>query len=190
MTSATATVPADAPTRATSLRLLQGSVALCLLGVVAQAVNEAFFTTVSGGDFKYAADYWLTAAGLPIAVGGVGLALAVHRLQRGADGRLGTIGVWVNTIALAELFVQLFSSVVVGAELRWGPMYVVGTFLTFLGIALLAAGSWRTGLLPRWMLGVWPLLWVLGTFFGTLPGCLVLTAFLVLFAVRLTRRVR
>jgi len=58
------------------------------------------------------------------------------------------------------------------------------------GSALLAAGSWRSGLPPRWMLGVWPVLWVLGSVAGTgaVPG--VLVVFLVVLGVVVTRSVR
>ena len=175
---------------ATWLRRLHGSIALGVLSVLVLGYTILFTTTVDEGEFRHAADYWLTATGLPLALAGIGIALAVHRLQHGADGRLGTVGVWVNTLALAELFVQLAASVVVGAELRWGPMYILSTALTFIGTALLAAGSWRSGLAPRWMLGVWPVLWVLGSFAGTGPVPGLLAVFLVVLGVTVTRSVR
>jgi hypothetical protein len=188
--SSTLTPTAAARDDVTWLRLVQGSVVLLVPALVVLAVVEAFFTTVPQGSFAYDADYWLTSTGLPMSIGGIGVALGVHRLQHGADGRLGTVGVVLNTIALAELFVQLLSSIVVGAELRWGPSYVLFTFLTFLGVALLAVASWRTGVLPRWMLGVWPAIWLLGSFGSFTPMPVVLAAFLVLMAFTLTRRVR
>jgi hypothetical protein len=192
MTSTTSTPSATRldTTDASRLRLLQASIALAVGSVLVLGYTILFTTTVDQGDFHYAADYWLTATGLPLAIAGIGIALAIHRLQHGADGRLGATGVWINTLALAELFVQLAASVAVGAELRWGPMYVLSTFLTFLGTALLAAGSWRSGLAPRWMLGVWPVLWVLGSFAGTGPVPGVLAVFLVFFGVVVTRSVR
>jgi hypothetical protein len=189
MSSSTAILPTQPRTETMWLRLVQISLALGAVAVVAFACVGMLFTTISEGDFRYTADYWYTGVGLPIALAGIGHTLGVHKLQRGADGRLGTIGVWVNTLALTELFVQLLSSVIAGAELRWGPMYIVGSFLTFAGVALVAAGSWRTGLLPRWMLGVWPLLWILGSFAGSGPGALLLAAYLVIFGITLTRRV-
>ena len=141
------------------------------------------------GDFTYTADCWYTAAGMPIALAGIGSALGVHRLQRGADGRLGAVGTWVYTLALVELFVQLLSSVVAASELRWGPMYVLCTALTFVGLALLAAGSWRTGLLPKWLLGVWPFVWIIGSFAAAGPMPLLLAAFYVIFGLILARRI-
>lgn len=174
----------------TWLRVLQASVVVGVASLVLLGYLILFPTTVDEGDFRYAADYWLTANGLPLAAAGIGIALAVHRLQHGADGRLGTVGVWVNAVALVELFVQLSASVVAGSELRWGPMYVLSTGLTFLGTALLAAGSWRSGLVPRWMLGVWPVLWLLGSFAGIGPVPWVLALFLAVLARAVTRSVR
>jgi hypothetical protein len=188
-TTTAATAPARAISDRTWLRLVQASIAVGIVGLVVFGYVGLAFTTISEGDFRYTADYWYTGCGLPIAVAGIGIALGVHRLQHGRDGRLGRIGVWVNTLALAELFVQLGCSVAVGAELRWGPSYVLATLLTFVGVALLAAGSWKGGLLPRWMLGIWPLVWILGSFAGTGPVPFVLAAFLVLLGVVLTRRV-
>lgn len=189
MASSTTTVPPQAQTETIWLRLAQLSVVLGVAAVVVFAAVGMLFSTISEGDFKYTADYWYTGVGVPIALAGIGLTLGVHKLQRGADGRLGTIGLLVNVVALTELSVQLLSSVIAGAELRWGPMYIVCSFLTFLGVALLAAGSWRTGLLPKWMLGAWPVLWILGTFAGTGPMALLLAVFLVVLGVTLTRRV-
>lgn len=188
MASSTTTVPPQAQTETIWLRLAQLSVVLGVAAVVVFAAVGMLFSTISEGDFKYTADYWYTGVGLPISLAGIGLGIAAHRLQHGADGRLGTIGVWINTVALVELFVQLGCSVVSGSEVRWGPSYVVFTLLTFLGVALLASGSWRTGLLPRWMLGIWPPIWVLGSFAATGPMPVLLAAFLVLLVLTLTRR--
>lgn len=191
MSTVTETVPVRAETDATWLRLVQVCTAVAVVPLTIFAVVGTFFTTITGGgDFKYTADYWYTGVGLPITLIGIGIALGVHRLQHGADGRLGTIGVWVNTLALVELFVQLGASVIEGSEVRWGPSYPVCALLSFIGVALLAAGSWRTGILPRWMLGVWPLVWILGSLAAMGLTPLVLAAFLILFGITLTRRTR
>jgi hypothetical protein len=190
MTTATATAPSRVAADTTWLRLLHASIAVGCVGLVVFAYVGTFRTTISEGDFKYTADYFYTGAGLPIALAGIGHTLAVHKLQHGADGRLGRIGFWLNTVAMIELFAQLAASVVTGAEVRWGPSYVVFTALSFVGVALLAAGAWRTGLLPRWMLGVWPVVWILGSFAAPGPMPFVLAAFLVLLGVTVTKRVR
>lgn len=189
MSTSTATLPMRAQTETTWLRLAQLSLALAVPALVVFAIVGTFFTTISEGDFRYTADYWYTGVGLPITLAGTGLALGVHRLQHGADGRLGTVGVWINTLAMTELFAQLLTSVVVGAEVRWGPAYVVFTLLSFVGVALLAAGSWRTGVLPKWMLGVWPLVWIVGSLAAKGPTPLLLVAFFIAFGLTLTRRV-
>ena len=191
MTSSAATVTTPrAHDDTILLRLAQVSVAVLVPALVVLSVVMMFFTVTPEGAFEHSADYWLTAPGPFVTLAGVGLALAVHRLQHGADGRLGRVGVWVNTLALTELFAQLVASLVQGAEVRWGPAYPLCTLLTFVGLALLAAGSWRTGLLPRWMLGVWPLMWLLGSLASQGPTPLLLAAFLVGLGLTLTRQVR
>ncbi len=168
---------------------MQISIAVCIVGLLILAATGTFLTTIPGGDFRYTADYWYTGAGLPITLGGIGMTLGFHKLQHGADGRLGTIGVWLNTIALVELFVQLSASLIASAEVRWGPAYVLATLISFVGVALLAAGSWRTGLLPKWMLGVWPFVWIIGSIAAQGPTPVLLVAFLVLLGITLNRRV-
>lgn len=190
MTTATVSTPTRPTTDTNWLRLVQVSIAVVILALVVFAYVGTFLTTISEGDFECTADYFYTGVGLPISLGGIGLTLGVHRLQHGRDGRLGTIGFWVGALAMTELFAQLGASVVTSAEVRWGPSYVVCTLLAFVGIALLAAGSWRTGLLPRWMLGVWPVVWIIGSFGAVGPTPLLLVGFLIALAVTVTRRVR
>src|SRR5690242_14148905 len=149
-----------ARTDATSLRMLKTSIGLAFVAAVVEFVTLNF-TTTSERDFHHDADYWLTAAALPWAVAGILIALVVHRLHHGTDGRLGRVGFWINAIALAELFVQCTASLFESSEVRWGPSYPIFTALSFIGVALIAAGAWRGGVVPRWILGVWPLLWVL-----------------------------
>ena len=188
MSTSIDTLPTKAQTDAIWLRLVQLCLAAAIVPLAIFAVVGTFFTTISAGHFRYAADYWYTGVGLPITLAGIGIALGVHKLQHGADGRLGTIGAWVNTLALVELFAQLLASVLTSAEVRWGPSYPVCTLLSFVGVSLLAAGSWRTGLLPRWMLGVWPLVWILGSLAAVGPSPVLLIVFFVAFGITLTRR--
>jgi hypothetical protein len=187
MTDSTSTLPDRARTDTSSLRLLNGSLLLAAACSVVMFITLNF-TTTSDRDFHHTADYWLTANGLPFALAGIGMVLAVHRLHHGADGRLGTVGTWINTVALVELFVQCTASLFEASEVRWGPSYPIFTALTFVGVALVAAGAWRAGLVPRWLLGVWPLAWVLGSFaaFGPMP--LVLIAFVGVLGVALNQR--
>ena len=173
------TVQPAVRTTATWLRLLRVGTGLAAVGLIVFWAAGTFWPTVSEGDFANAADYWYTASAVPFGSGLLLYALGLHRLQRGRDGRLGAVGAWVYLLCSAELVVQCLASALVGAELRWGPMYVLSSLGTFVGLALLAAGSWRAGLLPRWLLGVWPPLALLGSWAAVGPVPLVLVLFLV-----------
>lgn len=182
-------------TDASWLRLTQVGIVAAVAGILVMGVSMLAGQVADSpgaegsGDFHGAVDYVVTAVALPI---GVGLLLAVlgcHRLQHGRDGRLGAVGVWVYGVCTLELVVQCMASVVVGAELIWGPAYPLCTLGLMVGLVLLAAGSWRVGLLPRWMLGVWPPLTVVGSFLGIGPLPLVFVVFLLALGVVLTRRV-
>lgn len=72
----------------------------------------------AGGDFEYAADYWLTATAIPLGSGRLLHTVGVHRLQRGRDGRLGTAGTWLFAACVVELVVQCMTSVVLGRRVR------------------------------------------------------------------------
>jgi len=170
------------------LRLTFVGIGLAIVGLLMMGLTMLLATT-HGGDF-HATDYVLTGAALPH---GLGLFLAmfgVHRLHHGRDGRLGTAGVWVYGLCMIELFIQCMASVVAGSELVWGPIYPLCAFGLMAGLALLAAGSWRVGLLPKWMLGVWPPLGLIGSFLGVGPIPLVFIAFLALLGVVLPQRLR
>ena len=142
-----------------------------------------------GYAFQGIGDYVLTASALPQGVGLFIATLGFHRLQRRRDGRLGTVGVWIYGLCLLELVIQCMTSVVTGDEIIWGPAYPLCSLGLLVGLALLAAGSWNVGLLPRWMLAVWPPLGVIGSFFGLGPIPLVFAGFLVVLAVVLAKRV-
>jgi hypothetical protein len=190
MTIVTAAVRPTTRTEASLVRLVLLGVAVAGVGLAVLAATGTLATTTSGGGhFDHTADYWYTASGLPIAMGAIGTLLGVHWLQHGADGRLGAVGVWIGVLALGELFVQLLASVLTSVEQQWGPSYVLCTAMAFVGHAVLAAGSWRTGLLPRWLLGVWPLAFVLGSFAAWGPMPLLLIAFYVVLGIVLSKRV-
>lgn len=177
--STTTTTEPDLQVDGRNVRLMYAGIGVALVGLVMLWAAATFMTSVDEGDFEYAGDYWLTGAALPLGAGLILYSLAVHRLQQGRDGRLGRVGTWIYVLCSAELVVQCMASVAVGAELRWGPTYVLSSLGTFIGLALVAAGSWRVGLLPRWMLGVWPPLALLGSWGGTGPIPLLFAVFLV-----------
>ena len=195
MTSSTSLASTAAPARPrptdrTWLRAAIAGTAVLVPSLLLLAVVGTFSTTSGEGTFRHTADYWYTAVAVPIGVGTLLATWAIHRLQHGADGRLGTIGTALTTVAVVELMVQCGASVAAGAELRWGPSYPLAVLGAFVGLALLVAGSWRTGLLPRWQLGALPVLWVIGSFAAIGPVPLLLAVFFVAFGVTLTRRVR
>ena len=186
----TTTLESDIHTTATTwLRLTLVGIGSAVIGLLMMGLTMLFGTTTSEGDFQHGADYVLTIAALPQGVGLLLATLGFHRLQRGRDGRLGAAGVWLYAVCMVELVVECMASVVAGSELRWGPAYPVCAFGLMVGLALLAAGSWRVGLLPRWMLGLWPPLGLVGSFLGGGPIPLVFVVFLVILGVVLYRRV-
>lgn len=171
------------------LRVALIGIGLAVIGLLMMGLTMLMAPTTSDGPFRHTSDYVLTAAALPHGVGLFLLTLGFHRLQHGRDGRLGTIGAWVYGVCMAELVVQCMASVAVGSELTWGPLYPVCAFGLMIGLALLAAGSWQVGLLPKWMLALWPPLGLVGSFFGIGPLPLVFVVFLVILAVVLPRQV-
>jgi hypothetical protein len=186
----TTTLESDIHTTATTwLRLTLVGIGSAVIGLLMMGLTMLFATTTSEGDDQHGADYVLTIAALPQGVGLLLATLGFHRLQRGRDGRLGAAGVWLYAVCMVELVVECMASVVAGSELRWGPAYPVCAFGLMVGLALLAAGSWRVGLLPRWMLGLWPPLGLVGSFLGVGPIPLVFVVFLVTLGVVLYRRV-
>lgn len=158
----------------------------------ASAIAEAsllVFTKAGGsGDFKYTADYWLTGVGIPAALASAVLLFAVRRLQHERDGRLGRAGLVINSLACLLLAAQLATGVATASEVQWGPSYPLATLAAFVALSLFAAGSWRVGLLPRWMLAIWPVIWVIGSMAAVGPTPLLLTGYFVTMAVVLTRR--
>jgi hypothetical protein len=186
----TTTMSAEARTGTPWLGVTLVGVGLAIVGLLMMGLTMLLAPTTYEGDFQHAWDYVLTSAALPQGVGLFLVTLGVHRLQRGRDGRLGTAGVWLYGLCITELIIQCMASVVAGSELIWGPLYPLCAFGLMIGLALLAAGSWKVGLLPRWMLGVWPPLGIVGSFLGIGPIPLVFVAFLVVLALVLPRRLR
>lgn len=186
----TTTLQAAERTDAFWLRTTLLGIGLAVLGLLMMGLTMLMSTTTGTGPYQHASDYVLTVAALPQ---GLGLFLTVfgfHRLQHGHDGGLGSAGVWVYGLCATELVIQCMASVVARAELIWGPLYPLCAFGLMFGLALLAAGSWRVGLLPRWMLAVWPPLGLLGSFLGVGPIPLLFVVFLTVLGVTLARRRR
>ncbi|MGH8860169.1 MAG: hypothetical protein ACRDVG_02870 [Jatrophihabitantaceae bacterium] len=165
---------------------------LALATGAASSIAEAgllVFTRAGGsGDFKYTADYWLTGVGIPAALASVVLLVCVRSLQGGRTGRLGLAGLLINNLACLLLAAQLATGVAMATEVHWGPSYPLATLAAFVGLSLFAAGSWRIGLLPRWMLGTWPVIWVIGSMAAIGATPLLLAGFYTAMAVIIARR--
>ncbi|MGI8456837.1 MAG: hypothetical protein ACR2LI_01815 [Propionibacteriaceae bacterium] len=184
------TLRPEVRTDASWLRITLVGIALAIIGLLMMGLTMLLAPTTSAGDFQHASDYVLTAAALPQGVGLLLVTLGFHRLQHGRDGRLGTVGVWIYGVCMTELIIQCMASVAAGSELVWGPVYPLCALGLMVGLALLATGSWRVGLLPKWMLGAWPPLGLVGSFLGIGPIPLVFVVFLVVLAFALPRRLR
>jgi hypothetical protein len=184
----TTTLPTTSDETTGWLRLTRIGIAVAVVGLVAMDLAMLFGDLNDGGELHDVSGYAGTAAALPQGVGLLMTVLGVHRLQRGRDGRLGRAGVWVYGLCMTELVIQCTASAVVGRELIWGPLYPLCAFGLMGGLALLAAGSWRVGLLPRWMLAAWPPLGLIGSFLGIGPIPLVFALFLVVLGPRLPGR--
>jgi hypothetical protein len=181
------TAPA-ATEKAATLRVVHLAVAIGLVAVVIEAVVLAFMKTTDTGHYRYAGDYWLTAAALPHAAAGIVLLPAIRAIQRGRDGRLGMAGICLNIVSLLALAGVCAASLAVAHEIQGGPTYVLGGLGTLIGTALFAAGSWRVGLLPRWLLAVWPIVWIIGSFFAVSASPLLLGVFYIVLVAVLRRR--
>lgn len=170
------------------LRWAQLALAVGAASSVVEASTLVFTKAGGSGNFKYTADYWLTAAGVAQALASLVLVLAVGRLQHGRDGRFGRYGLVINSIACLLLAAQMSDGLATASEVQWGPIYPLATLAAFVGLSLLAAGSWRVGLLPRWTLALWPIIWVIGSMAAQGPTPLLLLGFYVTIAVFLSRR--
>lgn len=159
------------------------------VGALVEAVVGGFWTTSPDtGAYQYSADYWFTASALPAAAGVMLLLVALQFLQGSGNGRLRLAGMMLAAICLLALAMVIIASLAAGHDVQAGPTYVLGTFGATVAIALYAAGSWRAGLLPKWLLAIWPILWMTGSFFALGPSPIVLAAFYVVLLLTARRR--
>jgi hypothetical protein len=177
--------PIDAALRRARAALWLGAAA-----AVALAMISLFVTTSSDDDFHYTGDYFLTANGIPYVVALLALLPALRTLQHRRDGRLGQAGIAfasAGSVVLGGMFVYGLAAATGGSL---GPTYVLASLATIVGVGLFAAGSWRAGLLPRWLIPVWFVAWVVGSMLPIAgPGPLLLAAVYVAMALLLPRRV-
>ena len=187
----TRTVPAPTGERTSSA--LRRAVAALYVGAAAAvalvAIGALLRTSSDDGAFHYAGDYALTADGIPYVLALLALLPALRALQQRRDGRLGLAGTIVAAIGLVLLLAMFVWGLIAASGSSWGPTYVLASLATVVGVALFAAGSWRAGLLPRWLVVCWPVSWAIGSMLPIWAfGPLVLAAVYVAIAVVLPRR--
>jgi len=155
------------PRSATALGRARAALYVAAAAAVALAVLMFFATNSSDESFPYkTADYLLTANGIPFMLAPLAALLALRTLFGGRDGRLGGAGVAVMGAALVAFQPIFIYSIAVGREESVGPAYVLAALASIVGLALFVAGSWRAGLMPRWLLALWLIAWIIA---GALP---------------------
>lgn len=161
-----------------------------LWGVALTYVELATTTTEDGHPFQHTADYWVTGLGIPLCLSGLVIVHAMHALAGDRDGRRGRWGVWVFTVP-ALVFTAMFVVALLQAEASsWGPTYLLCVLATDIGLGLLVAGLWRTGMLPRKLLALWWVGWFIGGPLGPPAAPLLLAAAYLALAVQLRRTAR
>lgn len=173
--------------------LVRAQISLCVGAVAAVTLAAMAFVPTSTDDaaFHHVGDYVLTALGIPTVVAVATLLAALRALQHRRDGRLGVVGVaatCAGAFVLAGMFVY---GLIAATGSSLGPTYVLASAAMILGVLLFAVASWRTGLLPRWLLVAWPVTWAVGGLLPVLPlpSPLLLAAVYLAMAVLLPRRV-
>jgi hypothetical protein len=124
------------------------------LGAAASTVLGAimlFAKSSSGDTYHHAADYWITALGIPYMLAPLLFLPALHKLNRGRDGRLGLAGLAISRVGLLTFLPLLTYSLIVGADRSFGPTYILATLATFVGLALFTTGTFRAKMLPPWI---------------------------------------
>jgi len=153
-----------APTR-TSGRTATVGAALLALGCIALAGFD-FLTTTSDGKFQSAVDYWYTADMFPMLIGLFLLLAGLRAVQRGRDGKLGTVSFAVTTVALVAVAVDGVATLVTKDPMALGPVYLLGTFVSIIGLVLFAVAAIRARVLPWWVGVALAITWTVGGLVG------------------------
>lgn len=145
----------------TAHRTVSLGAALLVFSCAVLAIFD-FFITTSNGSFTSTADYVYTLDGLPFVAGLLLVVSGLRTVQRGRDGKLGRAGFLVVAVGVAAVFVCLITSVVTSSENSLGPVYVLGTFATIIGLVIFAVASLRARVLPWWVGPALALTWIVG----------------------------
>lgn len=183
--AARTTTTAHLAHRSAAYPLALAAAVLGALAAILEAGLNGFAMLTPDGPYQHAADYWFSGCAVPVAIAAAVLPFTLRALQGRGDGRWGLIGIVANALALALLATVCAASVVVGHDIQFG--YLPATAVSVIGIALFAAASWRAGLLPRWLLAVWPIVWTVGSFFAVSASPILLAGVYLAMLVLLTR---
>lgn len=176
--------------RRTALVRAQISLYVGAVAAVALAAMVVVPTSTDDAAFHHVGDYVLTALGIPYVLAPTALLPSLRILQQRRDGRFGVAGIVATGVGAFVLLGMFVYGLIAATGSSLGPTYVLASAAMILGVLLFAIASWRTGLLPRWLLVAWPVAWTVGGLLPVLPlpSPLLLAAVYVVMAVLLPRR--
>jgi hypothetical protein len=154
-------------------------------GALVVGIAAALFLTViwfvspssaNGGSYDDVADYLFTGNGVPFAASAIVLLWALLAIHGERVGTRARVGVMIASVSLVAVIVVLAASVVAGHEVEGGPVYVLGTLGSIIGIALFCADAARAGLLPARALWFWAFTWTVGGLLGPKGSQVLLAA--------------
>lgn len=155
MTTLVANPPRTAP------RMAPLGAAILSLGCVTLACFD-FFVTTSDRKLTYTADYLYTLNMYPILIG---LFMLVTGLRAWQGGR-GKIGATITTVGLAAAAVDGIATIVTRNDQALGPLYLLGTFVSIIGLTIFAIASIRARILPWWTTAALAATWIIGGLVG------------------------
>jgi hypothetical protein len=148
------------PARVSARTAAVGAVILAI-GCVVLAYMD-FFVTTSEGKFVSAADFVYLFDMYPLLVGLFLLAHGLRGVQAGRDGKLGTAGFVVLCIGLAGLAITGVDSAITQNAEALGPVYMLSTFASFIGLILITIAALRARVLPWWTTPLLTVGWIVG----------------------------
>jgi hypothetical protein len=149
-----------APPRTAAARLVSAGAALLTLACLVLAYFDFFVTT--SDNFRGPAEYVYTLDGLPF-VGALLLVVAgLRAVHGGRDGTLGTAGFAVTAVGVLALAACLLASVVTASENSLGPLYPLGSLISFVGVILYAVAAVRARVLPWYAAPALAVTWIVG----------------------------
>lgn len=187
----TAHAHATFPVPVRSRRLARLSLLAVALAAAALGMWDLIAPMSAGDRLITASDYGLTALGLPYVLALLLAVTALHRMHRGAGGRLGTAGYAVAAAGLAGFLPCVLDSLITGDSEALGPLYMLSMLVSAAGLALFAIASFRARVLPSWAGPLLAVAWLAGGLIGEIvfPGAgLLLAAASVAIAVPLRDR--